>query len=98
MRGSAGVRIALRRRQDGDRVFAFADSMQSAIPKADVALPTFKVELRRQNDGKLLARLTLQRRHRERPCRRGNHAANRNDARTAFDLIDHTTALRALKN
>ena len=69
--------------------------MQSAIPKAEVAFPTFKVALGRHNHGKLLARLTLQRRHRERPCRRGNHAADRNDPRAALDFVDHTQAFRA---
>src|SRR2546430_229453 len=93
---STGVWIAFRGGQDCERVFAFAGSMQSAIPKADVAFPTFEVALCRHNDGKLLARLTLQRRHRERACRCGNHAAERNDRRAALDFVDHTTAFRAL--
>src|SRR2546429_9876489 len=93
---STGVRIAFRGRQDGDRLFAFGDSMQSAIPKTEVALPTFEIALGRQNDHKLLARFTLQRRHRERPCRRSNHAADRNDVRATLDFVDHTTAFRAL--
>ena len=69
--------------------------MQSAIPKADVALPTFEIALGRQNDRKLLARLTLQRRHRERARRRGNHAADRHNPRALLDFVDHTTAFRA---
>src|SRR5437016_13749017 len=98
MRRSTGVRIAFRGGQDRERVFAFGGAMQSAIPKADVAFPTFEVALGRDNDGKLLARLTLHRRYRKRPCRRGNHAADRNHSRTALDFVDHTTAFRALKN
>src|SRR5438132_7139271 len=93
---STGVRIAFGGRQDGDRLFAFGDSMQSAIPKTEVALPTFEIALGRQNDHKLLARFTLQRRHRERSCRRSNHAADRNNTRAALDSIDHMTAFRAL--
>src|SRR5213593_3932946 len=92
---STGVRIAFRGWQDRERVFAFGGSMQSAVPKAEVAFPTFKVALGRHNDGKLLARLTLQRRHRERPCRLGHHAADRNDPRAALDFVDYTTAFRA---
>src|SRR5207245_306171 len=95
---STGVRIAFRGRQDGDRLIALGDSMQSAIPKAEVALPTFEVALCRHNDGKLLARLTLQRRHRECSCRRGNHAADRNHTRPALDFVDHTTAFGALNH
>src|SRR2546429_4455423 len=95
---STGVRIAFRGGQDRERVFAFGSSMQSAIPKPEVAFPTFEVALCRHNDGKLLARLTLQRRHRERARRRGNHAADRNHTRTAIDFVEHATAFRAFKN
>ena len=95
---STGVRIAFRGGQDRERVFAFGGSMQSAIPKAEVAFPTFEVALCRHNDGKLLARLTLQRRHRERACRGGNHAADRNHPRAPLDFVDHTTAFRAFNH
>src|SRR2546427_4974322 len=95
---STGVRIAFRGRQNGDRLIGFGNSMPSAVPKAEVAFPAFKVALGRHNDGKLLARLTLQCRQRERPGRRGYHAADRNDPRAALDFVDHTTAFRAFKN
>src|SRR5437763_14988009 len=93
---STGVWIAFRGGQDRERVFAFGGSMQSAIPKAEVAFPTFEVALCRHNDGQLVARLTLHRRHRARACRRGNPAADRTHPPTASDLVEHATALRAL--
>src|SRR5437773_10463894 len=92
---STGVWIAFRGGQDCERVFAFGGAMQSAIPKADVAFPTFEVALGRDNDGKLLARLTLHRRHRKRSFRRGNHAADRNHTRAAIEFVEHAMAFRA---